>query len=221
MTCHWLKSAHLIHRISSFMREERVRIAVLISLLIVTLNFVTLIIVGTTDVSSRHIYSLLYFILYAIIPLILFFLFTGVPSPEIIGTCGSSPRSSLSEPERKRLKHQVLTREQEEFLDEWSSQPQSDADEAIYQQERRRLFGDEATAEADASEGESEAESEPISEIDSETGEGIQSESISERETKIPEGILVRQGQQGKGDKLQESSKTNKKTDGSLPETSI
>lgn len=181
----------------------------------------TLVIIGTTDVSKTTTIFHFNIVLKIQILNIFFYHFTGVPSPDIIGASSSNPRSALSEPERKRLKHQVLTKEQEIFLNEWSSQPQSDTDEAIYEQERRRLFGHETETEINTSEGESEAEPEPFSEIDSETGEGIESESVSERETKVFQRLLGEQGQQGSGHELTEPTETNKEKDGSLPETSI
>nr|AVR53769.1 NP1 protein [Rodent bocavirus] len=195
MTCHLLKCAHLIRRTSSYMNRERVPIAVLISLLILILNLIALIILGTTDVSKTHHFLKYFKKTKYLILIFLWLIIAGVPDSEIIGARSSSPRADREEPERKRIKHQVLKKNQEDFLNEWQSQPRDEIELQIYNRERRELFGTPVTTDNESSEEESERESGPESQEESETD--IESKPNTKK-----------QGKRGKSSRAQGSKKS-------------
>lgn len=151
-----------------------------------------MIILGTTDVSNiflqkgrenKSLQSTKY----------LFFI--GVPDSAIIGTNSSSARGQGGEPDRKKLKYQVLTKEQEEFLDEWASQPQDESEIELYNRRREQLFESPLSSDSkDISETEPTSELESESESESKKKEGGEPIQGEEREEQISPETGEREG---------------------------
>lgn len=74
------------------------------------------------------------------------YMFLDVPTAGVVGSNLESAESGITEPDRKKLKKQVIF--QIQYFNKWASQPRDDDEWAEYIQEGEQLFRDDISMES-------------------------------------------------------------------------